>query len=95
MGRKRMYISGPPRQGVVEHFAPCRGSTARWPLLEQLRSGLLRSNSMSKAPNEDPRQQTDWKNTKQTDQPWKGPVEREQRNEDRIDPEKWHDTSTH
>jgi hypothetical protein len=50
---------------------------------------------MSKAPNEDPRQQTDWKNTKQTDQPWKRPVEREQRNEDRIDLEKWHDTSTH
>jgi hypothetical protein len=46
-------------------------------------------------PNEDPRQQTDWKNTKQTDQPWKGPVEREPRNEDRIDLEKWHDTNTH
>src|SRR5882724_11528011 len=45
-------------------------------------------------PNEDPRQQTDWKNTKQTDQPWKGPVEREQRNEDRIDLEKWHNTNT-
>jgi hypothetical protein len=35
-------------------------------------------------PNEDPHQQPDWKNTEQTDQPWKGPVEREQRNEDRI-----------
>ena len=46
-------------------------------------------------PNEDPRQHTDWKNTKHTDQPWKGPVEREQRNEDRIDLEKWHDTNTH
>ena len=46
-------------------------------------------------PNEDSRQHTDWKNTKQTDQPWKGPVEREQRNEDRIDLEKWHDTNTH
>ena len=46
-------------------------------------------------PNEDPRRHTDWKNTKQTDQPWKGPVEREQRNEDRIDLEKWHDTNTY
>ena len=46
-------------------------------------------------PNEDPRRQTDWKKTKQTDRPWKGPVEREQRNEDRIDLEKWHDTDTH
>src|SRR6266700_5249880 len=29
------------------------------------------------------------------DRPWKGPVEREQRNEDRIDLEKWHDTNTY
>jgi len=29
-------------------------------------------------PTDDPRQQTDWKSTKQTDQPWKGPVEKEQ-----------------
>ena len=27
-------------------------------------------------PTDDPRQQTDWKSTKQTDQPWKGPVEK-------------------
>jgi hypothetical protein len=46
-------------------------------------------------PNEVSRQHTDWKNTKQTDQPWKGPVEREQTNEDRLDLEKWHDTNTH
>ncbi len=30
-------------------------------------------------PNDDPRQRTDWKNTKQTDEPWKGPVEKEQK----------------
>jgi hypothetical protein len=36
-------------------------------------------------PNEDPRQPIN---------PG-GPVEREQRNEDRIDLEKWHDTNTH
>ncbi|MEA2830524.1 MAG: hypothetical protein QOF22_1272 [Bradyrhizobium sp.] len=47
-------------------------------------------------PNDDPRQQTDWKNTKQTDQPRKGPVEKEQKNEDAdIDLEKWHETKTH
>ena len=52
--------------------------------------------SMSKEkPNDDPRRQTDWKSTKQTDQPWKGPVEKEQRSDDKIDLEKWHDTNTH
>ena len=51
---------------------------------------------MSKeTPKSDPRQQTDWKNTRQTDQPWKGPVEKEQKNEFKIDLEKWHDTNTH
>ena len=30
-------------------------------------------------PNNDPRRQTDWKNTKQTDEPWKGPIEKEQK----------------
>jgi hypothetical protein len=29
-------------------------------------------------PKDDPRQATDWKNTKQTDEPWKGPSEKEQ-----------------
>jgi hypothetical protein len=47
-------------------------------------------------PNDDPRQRTDWKNTKQTDEPWKGQVEKEQKNTDGdIDLEKWHDTNTH
>jgi hypothetical protein len=27
-------------------------------------------------PSDDPRQETDWPNTKQTDEPWKGPTER-------------------
>src|SRR3954468_7820916 len=30
-------------------------------------------------PVDDPRQKTDWPNTKQTDEPWNGPVEKEQR----------------
>ena len=46
-------------------------------------------------PNDDPRQRTDWKNTKQTDEPWKGPVEKEQKPGGRPpDLEKWHDVST-
>jgi hypothetical protein len=47
-------------------------------------------------PADDPRRQTDWPNTKQTDEPWKGPTEKEQRNDDsNIDLEKWHRTNTH
>ena len=47
-------------------------------------------------PNEDPRRQTDWKNTKQTDEPWNGPVEKEQKpGGPPPDLEKWHDTNTH
>ena len=55
--------------------------------------------SVGKKPNEedpretpldDPRQETDWPNTKQTDQPWKGKVEKDQQNKDTdIDLEKW------
>jgi len=45
---------------------------------------------------DDPRRKTDWPNTKQTDEPWKGFPEKEQRNDDtKIDLEKWHRTSTH
>src|SRR4030088_1346549 len=45
-----------------------------------VRTDYGESTPMSKEkPNDDPRQQTDWKNTKQTDQPWKGPVEKEQK----------------
>jgi hypothetical protein len=53
---------------------------------------------MSKeTPHDDPRQQTDAKTTKQTDTPWKGPVEKEQGSADRRKPdlEKWHNTNTH
>jgi hypothetical protein len=53
--------------------------------------------TMSKErPNDDPRQRTDWKTTKQTDQPWKGPVEKEQRtgSVDEADLERWQDTNT-
>ena len=44
----------------------------------------------------DPRQETDWPNTKQMDQPWKGKVEKEQQNKDSdIDLEKWQQSNTH
>ena len=52
---------------------------------------------MSKeTPKDDPRQQTDGGSLKQTDEPWKGPPEKEQR---RTGPppdlEKWQETNTH
>jgi hypothetical protein len=46
-------------------------------------------------PNDDPRQATDWKNTKQTDKPWKGPTEKEQKSGGKPDLEKWQETNTH
>ncbi len=52
---------------------------------------------MSKeTPKDDPRQQTDEGSLSQTDKPWKGNPEKEQRNDDtKIDLEKWQRTSTH
>jgi hypothetical protein len=47
-------------------------------------------------PGDDPRQRTDEKNTKQTDKPWNGLVEKEQGSGTaKPDLEKWHDTNTH
>jgi hypothetical protein len=46
-------------------------------------------------PLDDPRQKTDAPNTKQTDEPWKGPTENEQRNDGDIDLEKWQESNTH
>ena len=47
-------------------------------------------------PLDDPRQQSDWPNTKQTDQPWKSQVEKDQQNKDTdIDLEKWQESNTH
>jgi hypothetical protein len=52
---------------------------------------------MSKeTPKDDPRQRTDKGSLKQTETPWKGNPEKEQRNDDgKIDLEKWHRTNTH
>ena len=51
---------------------------------------------MSKeAPKDDPRQR-DVSSLKQTDKPWKGNPEKEQRNDEtKIDLEKWYRTRTH
>jgi hypothetical protein len=47
-------------------------------------------------PTDDPRQQTDWGSHKQTDKPWKGNPEKEQRpGSSKPDLEKWHETNTH
>jgi len=52
---------------------------------------------MSKqTPKDDPRQQDDRGSHKQTDKPWKGNPEHEQRNDNAdLDLEKWHKSSTH
>ena len=51
---------------------------------------------MSKeTPKDDPRQKSDQGSHKQTDKPWKGNPEKEQRNDAEINLEKWHETNTH
>ena len=52
---------------------------------------------MSKeTPKDDPRQQTDQRSHAQTDKPWKGNPEREQRNDNgKLDLEKWQKSGTH
>jgi hypothetical protein len=47
-------------------------------------------------PSNDPRQKTDWKSPKQTDEPWKGNPEKEQRpGGPPPDLEEWQESSTH
>jgi hypothetical protein len=52
---------------------------------------------MSKeTPKDDPRKGSDQGSHRQTDKPWKGNPEKEQRNDgSKIDLEKWHQTNTH
>ncbi len=46
-------------------------------------------------PTDDPRK-NDWVSHAQTDKPWKGNPEKEQRSDDaKPDLEKWHETKTH
>jgi hypothetical protein len=50
----------------------------------------------NESPADDPRHQTDQGSHSQTDKPWKGNPEKEQRNDGtKIDLEKWHRTQTH
>jgi hypothetical protein len=51
---------------------------------------------MSKeTPKDDPRQQTDWGTHKQTDKPWKGGPEKDQKRGPISDLETWQDSDTH
>jgi hypothetical protein len=52
---------------------------------------------MSKeTPKDDPRQRTDLGSHKQTDKPWKGKPEKEQRSgTKKSDPDQWQETYTH
>ncbi len=54
-------------------------------------------NDPRETPQDDPREQTDWPNTKQRDKPWQGPTEKDQvdRNRPAPDLEKWHKSNTH
>lgn len=57
---------------------------------------LMEPSMSNETPKDDPRQATDWKNTKQTDKAWNGPVEKEQRpGGPPPDLEKWQETNTH
>jgi hypothetical protein len=49
---------------------------------------------MSEKPNDDPQQQSDKTNFKQTDKPWKGPTEKEQQPGPAPDLERWHESNT-
>jgi hypothetical protein len=47
-------------------------------------------------PGDDPREQTDWETTRQTDQPWKRPLEKDQKSGvHKEDLEKWQESDTH
>jgi hypothetical protein len=49
-----------------------------------------------KTPKDDPRQQSDWGSHAQTDKPWNGNPEKEQRSgTKKSDPDKWQETNTH
>jgi hypothetical protein len=52
---------------------------------------------MSKeTPSDDRREQTDWGSAKQTDKPWKGVTEKEQKSgTKKSDPDRWQESNTH
>jgi hypothetical protein len=91
-----------PNRGV-RRLADTNDKNSFWRTVDGTRSRsrhcvFKEASAMSKEkPNDDPRRQTDWKSTKQTDQPWKGQVEKEQKPHGTAKPdlERWHDSDTH
>jgi hypothetical protein len=64
-------------------------------IIRMLGDRSLRQLLAKETPADDPRQKTDG-SLKQTDKPWKGPPEQEQKPSDHTpDPEKWQETRTH
>lgn len=82
------------RDGVRAGFTPEELQTTS--RLNRSRVGKGRYSMSKETPKDDPHQQSDQGSLKQTDKPWKGNPEKEQRNDDtKIDLEKWHRTKTH
>jgi hypothetical protein len=83
----------------------CLFSSRHWNLSSQIgqepndvlaASQFWRCPMSKEKPTDDPRQQTDWGSHKQTDKPWRGNPEKEQRpGSSKPDLEKWHETNTH
>src|SRR3954454_22883284 len=88
------------------------GASVRWPTVgpkilrkksfaERRRAPRIafpKETAMSKEkPTDDPRNESDWANTRQTDQPWKGLPEKDQRpnKTGKPDLERWKDSGTH
>jgi hypothetical protein len=77
-----------PKSGTK---AICQNRFGRYRLL------LTEEVTMSKqTPKDDPRERTDWGSDAQTDKPWKGNPEKEQRSgTKKSDPDLWQETNTH
>jgi hypothetical protein len=59
--------------------------------------GCRKASAMSKEkPDDDPRRETDWGSSKQTDKPWTHPVEKDQKpGSAKPDLERWGESDTH
>jgi len=81
------------RRGVRGHTR--RAGTAA-PVGTSISTKSKESPISKETPKDDPRQKSDQGSHRQTDKPWKGNPEKEQRNDDaKIDLEKWQETNTH
>src|SRR3954466_12282552 len=97
----RLFRATPPAASVrwptmaVKNFAG-RGGGGTSPRRRHCRRA--EESAMSKErPTDDPRNESDWKNTKQTDRPWEGLPEKDQRpnKTGKPDLERWKDSGTH